>query len=456
MFGFFKKNDAECPVSEDTRVWLEEHVLWLTNIFGKEAIRNRKILVPESTDFPIEYDGKPQSAIETMKIVARQMEINPDDIHLEIYREGQGEIDAGNDFTTRIFMQNVEGEKYSGGLYFGKQEGGKYHIGLEEKKLSDPVQIVATLSHEFSHIKLLGENKLKKNNEELTDLTTIIFGLGIFNANVSFQIKTNHDSWGWSKSGYLSQMEWAYALALFAYIRGEKEPEWIQFLSRNIKSDFIKSEKFIRDNPDKIFKSKTTKPVTEGKDEALPKSEKSDSLINTNKTFKKPRKPTKSTSRSREYNTMGSALVKLKKYSEAIENYNKAIELDPDWDVPLNHRGYCELELGNLEKAYQDINKAREMNPDNSYAWMNLGLYYLKLNQFENALTYFEEARKIRPDTKLIALHLAKTYEIIGDTEKAEYYFMLDRFAKSDAKFKAYKRKWEGGSKNNKNKKKSR
>src|SRR5439155_16827567 len=132
---------------------------------------------------------------------------NPDDIHLDIYAEGQSEIDTGGVFGNRIFMQQVEGEKYSGGLYWGKQEDNKYHIGLEQKKLTEPLDMIATLAHEFSHIKLLGEKRIENNNEPLTDLTTVIFGLGIFNANAAFQTRRGVDSWGCSKLGYLSQME---------------------------------------------------------------------------------------------------------------------------------------------------------------------------------------------------------------------------------------------------------
>jgi hypothetical protein len=153
----------------------------------------------------------------------------------------------------RIFLKQEEGEKYSGGLYWGKQEDNKYHIGLEEKKLREPAEIVATLSHELSHIKLLGEKRLEKNNEPLTDLTTIVFGLGVFNANAAFQTKGGVDSWGWSKAGYLSQMEWGYALALFAYIRQEENPDWINFLTRNVKADFKQSSQFINKNKDKIL-----------------------------------------------------------------------------------------------------------------------------------------------------------------------------------------------------------
>ena len=257
ILGLFDNSKKDsCPVDEETRLWLERCMLWLTSSFGKDSIKNRKVLIPDYKDFPIQYNGQHQTAFDTLKIIAPQMEINPDEIHLDIYKEGLQELDTGGAFGNRIFMKHEEGEKLSGGLYFGKEDDNKYHIGLEEKKLKEPIEMVSALSHELAHIKLLGEKRIEKNNEHLTDLTTIIFGLGIFNANSAFQTKSGYDSWGWSKLGYLTQMQWGYALALFAYIREEENPDWIEFLARNVKADFKQSAKFILNNPDKIFKPK--------------------------------------------------------------------------------------------------------------------------------------------------------------------------------------------------------
>lgn len=102
--------------------------------------------------------------------------------------------------------------------------------------------MVATLAHEIAHIKLLGEERMEINNEPLTDLTTIIFGLGIFNANIAFRTFKDFNSKGWSSQGYLSQKQWGYALALFAYIRGQISPEWIKHLTPNIPS--LRSRKY--------------------------------------------------------------------------------------------------------------------------------------------------------------------------------------------------------------------
>jgi len=138
-------------------------------------------------------------------------------------------------------------------LYFGRNEQGKYEILIEKKNLTNPENLVATLAHEFAHIKILGEKRLEINDEPLTDLTPVVFGLGIFNANSSFREHKSFDSYGHNSIGYLQQREWGYALALYAFFRQEENPGWIKFLTPNIKSDFKKSMDFIHANIDKVF-----------------------------------------------------------------------------------------------------------------------------------------------------------------------------------------------------------
>jgi hypothetical protein len=205
MFGLFKdrNRDPKCPVSEDMRKWLDYAFNWLTLAFGEEQIITRKVLTPHHTDFPIRYDGEENSAKGTIEILALQMEIDPDDIHLDVYSEGESKISTGSPFGNAIYLNQFDDEKYSGGLYFGKEKDGKYHIGLERQKLLSPESMIATLAHELAHIKLLGENGISENDERLTDLTTTVFGLGIFNANAAFNSFQTINSHGWSNLAIL-------------------------------------------------------------------------------------------------------------------------------------------------------------------------------------------------------------------------------------------------------------
>jgi hypothetical protein len=253
MFGLFRRNDNKFIIDESSREMIDSSFNWLITTFGNDFIKVQKILVPHYSDFPIVYNGQADCVIKTLEIVTTHMNVLPEEIELDLYTEGQSDIHTGSG---RVFLRQIKDEKYTSGLYWGKQDDGKYHIGLERKKIKDPEKMVAVLAHEIAHIKLLGEGRIEKNNESLTDLTTIIFGFGIFNANVSFKFYHDYDSWGYSKTGYLTQMEWGYALALYAYIRGERLPDWISYLTKNIRSDFKKSERFIDNNKEMYLRLK--------------------------------------------------------------------------------------------------------------------------------------------------------------------------------------------------------
>ena len=246
---FNKKYPSRCSISHDNRIWLEKSFSLLFDIFDREKIKLKKILIPHHSNFPIKYNGNTQTAFDTLKIVAEQMEVDIDEIQLSLYDEG------ANAISIRSPQDSQDNNKGNAGVYWGKQADNKYHIGLELRKLTQPEIMVATLAHELAHIKLLGENRIKANDEKLTDLTTVIFGIGIFNANVAFQTIKSIDSSGWRKIGYLTQMEWCYALSLHAFIRDEKLPNWIEYLTLNVKEGFKQGERFIENNQDIILAS---------------------------------------------------------------------------------------------------------------------------------------------------------------------------------------------------------
>lgn len=254
MFGLFsKQHDNQCPVAQETRLWMENTILWLATQFGENNILSKQVLVPTPQHFPIHYNGSEASLMETAQIVASQMDIRLDEVDLQTYEDNIRAIDRGTG--TKLFTEvdKSSDDTLTTGLYFGKNDQGKYDVLIEKRNLTEPENMVATLAHEFAHIKILGENRLDFNDELLTDLTTVIFGLGIFNANSCFRFYQGYDGWSHNSAGYLKQQEWGYALALYAYYRQEKSPEWVKYLNKNLQADFKKSEAFIYANQDKVF-----------------------------------------------------------------------------------------------------------------------------------------------------------------------------------------------------------
>jgi tetratricopeptide (TPR) repeat protein len=54
----------------------------------------------------------------------------------------------------------------------------------------------------------------------------------------------------------------------------------------------------------------------------------------------------------------GTAYADLKQFKKAIQDYNQAIELDPEYTHAFNNRGFAYADLKQFKKAIQDYNQA--------------------------------------------------------------------------------------------------
>ncbi len=237
MFDIFIK-PKKPEISDEQRAYFENQFHWLLENFGKELL-NKKTLIPDKTNFPFAFDGSEKPVWKALEIVCKQLELDPTQIHLDFYSEGAREINAG---VQSFYLQGEETEKFAGGLYWGKAEDGKYHIWINNNLLKSPEGLVATLAHELAHARLLGGKKLHakydRDHELLTEIFCVFSGFGIFNAGQAFQINKGYDGWSYQYAGYLKQQSWGYLLALYAFMRNEKDPGWIKFLPSSLKNDF--------------------------------------------------------------------------------------------------------------------------------------------------------------------------------------------------------------------------
>ena len=62
------------------------------------------------------------------------------------------------------------------------------------------------------------------------------------------------------------------------------------------------------------------------------------------------------------YHRRGSAYSALGQHQRAIEDYDKAIELNPDYAIAYNNRGLSFQELGQASRAREDFDRARLLN----------------------------------------------------------------------------------------------
>lgn len=68
------------------------------------------------------------------------------------------------------------------------------------------------------------------------------------------------------------------------------------------------------------------------------------------------------------------ALRKLARYDEAIENLDKALELEPNYVKAIAQKGSTLAVMGEYEEALKCLDRALELDPDNFEAWFNKGV----------------------------------------------------------------------------------
>ncbi len=62
------------------------------------------------------------------------------------------------------------------------------------------------------------------------------------------------------------------------------------------------------------------------------------------------------------YNNRGNRYSDLGEEEKAIGDYNKAIELNPEYALAYYNRGICYKKLGETKKAEKDFQKAAELD----------------------------------------------------------------------------------------------
>jgi tetratricopeptide (TPR) repeat protein len=85
-------------------------------------------------------------------------------------------------------------------------------------------------------------------------------------------------------------------------------------------------------------------------------------------------------------------------YDEAIAEYTRAIELDPDCQDAYAWRGNCYKVTGELDKALADLNRAVRLDTGDAFALSYRGEVYQEKGDYRKALADFNKAIKLSSD----------------------------------------------------------
>ncbi len=107
----------------------------------------------------------------------------------------------------------------------------------------------------------------------------------------------------------------------------------------------------------------------------------------------------KSPNKARPYNNRGNSYFDSKKMNDkALADFNKAIELIPQYTRAYYNRGNLFKSEKRFEKAMKDYNKAIALNSKFFRAYNNRGTIFIKEKNFNRALEDYNKAIKIHPN----------------------------------------------------------
>ncbi|MBI2713815.1 MAG: tetratricopeptide repeat protein [Rhizobiales bacterium] len=85
----------------------------------------------------------------------------------------------------------------------------------------------------------------------------------------------------------------------------------------------------------------------------------------------------------------------------AIQDYDQAIRLNPNYANAFYNRGNAYDDKGQTDRAIQDYDQAIKLNPNHANAFNNRGLAYKNKGQTDRAIQDFDQAIRLNPNFTL-------------------------------------------------------
>ena len=116
-----------------------------------------------------------------------------------------------------------------------------------------------------------------------------------------------------------------------------------------------------------------------------------------------------------DYNNRGLVYFRNKQHSEALDDFNMAIDLNPDLDSVYNNRANYYAHHGHLLEAILDYDRAIELNPFNVRAWINQGITFRDMEMYDRAIECFDSALNFSRLEEHVYVERGRTYHLRGD-----------------------------------------
>ena len=114
----------------------------------------------------------------------------------------------------------------------------------------------------------------------------------------------------------------------------------------------------------------------------------------------------------------GTAYSELHERQNALDDFNKSIEIAPNY-FAYNNRGKINFELNKNQAALEDFNKALQVNPNDATAYLNRGSVYFDLKNYNLGMKDFDKAISLEPNNFRFYIQRSSGYYIWGKIKDA-------------------------------------
>jgi tetratricopeptide (TPR) repeat protein len=109
----------------------------------------------------------------------------------------------------------------------------------------------------------------------------------------------------------------------------------------------------------------------------------------------------------------------LGEYDVALQDYNRALELNPGDASGFHNRAVTHFHLGDHQAAIADYTQAIHIEPDLTIAYFNRAISHSSLGDHQAAVADYTEAIRIKPDYAEAYFNRAAAYKDLGDQSAA-------------------------------------
>ena len=109
-------------------------------------------------------------------------------------------------------------------------------------------------------------------------------------------------------------------------------------------------------------------------------------------------------------NLLGTTLLQLKKYDEAIKHLDISIKLNPNYAESFGNKGIAHAEKRQYQEAINNYDKAINLKKNFYSAYLNKGIALKNTQKYKDAIRYFEFCMKINPGDPKIFSNLGNLF----------------------------------------------